>query len=178
MTQVSDVMTRGVRTLSPQDTMSLAAQAMDELDVGAIPVCDGRRLVGMVTDRDIIARGIARGLPPESTPLKDVMSAPVQWCFADESVDEAIGLMQDHAIRRLPVVDHEKHLVGILSLGDVAAKGGADEAADALSDISEPARPDRSGTSAASGRAGGGETGGSGESSARRSGKAGGKQRK
>jgi CBS domain-containing protein len=177
MTQVSDVMTRGVRTLSPQDTMRLAAQAMDELDVGSIPVCDGKRLVGMVTDRDIIARGIARGLPPESTPLKDVMSAPVQWCFEDESVDEATELMRDHAIRRLPVVDHEKRLVGMLSLGDVAAKGGGDEAADALSDISEPARPDRSSTSAASGSAGGGETGGGSEGGRKASGKAGGKQR-
>ena len=173
MTQVSDVMTRGVRALSPQDTMSLAAQAMEELDVGAIPVCDGRRLVGMVTDRDIIARGIARGLPPESTPLREVMSAPVQWCFEDESVDEATQLMLDRAIRRLPVVDHEKHLVGILSLGDVAAKGGADQAAEALSDISEPARPDRSGTSAASGPAGGGEARDSVDSDAKRSGKAG-----
>jgi CBS domain-containing protein len=145
MTQVSEVMTRGVKVLSPHDTMRLAAQTMDELDVGSIPVCDGRRLVGIVTDRDIIARGIARGLQPENTQLKELMSAPVQWCFEDESVDEAIDLMRDHAIRRLPVVDHEKHLVGMLSLGDVAAKVGAQEAGDVLSDISEPAEPDRSG---------------------------------
>lgn len=156
MTQVSDVMTRGVRTLSPRDTMLLAAQAMEELAVGSVPVCDGTRLVGMLTDRDLTVRGMARGLPADSTPVTEVMSRDVQWCYADQSIEEAAQLMSDAQVRRLPVVDHEKHLVGILALGDVAVKSSQEDAAEALQDISKPAKPDRSGISAASGAAGGG----------------------
>lgn len=160
MTQVSQVMTRGVRTLSPQDTVQFAAQAMDELGVGAVPVCDGRRLVGMVTDRDIAVRAVAQGLPNESTPLQQVMSADVQWCYEDQPVDEVAQRMEQARVRRMPVVDRERRLVGVVSLGDLAAKGARDPAADALEGISSPARPDRSGQSAASGPAGGGSASG------------------
>ena len=157
MKSVKDVMTSGVRTLSPRDTVALAAQAMEELDIGAVPVCDGERIVGMVTDRDIVVRGVAQELP-SSTALEDVMSAEVEWVFEDEDLAQVAAKMQQRQIRRLPVVDRDKRLVGILSLGDLAAKGHAQEAGDALADISEPARPTRAGQSAASGPAGGGET--------------------
>lgn len=154
---VKDVMTSGVRTLAPQDTVVLAAQAMEELDVGVLPVCDGQHILGMVTDRDIVVRGVAQDLPG-STPVEDVMSAQVEWVFEDEGLAEAAAKMQQLQIRRLPVLDRDKRLVGIVSLGDLAAKGDVQQAGAALADISEPARPTRSGQSVASGPAGGGET--------------------
>jgi CBS domain-containing protein len=160
MTQVSQVMTRGVRTLSPRDSMQLAAQAMDELNIGAVPVCDGDRLVGIVTDRDITVRGVAHGRPADRTPLSEVMTREVCWCYEDQPVEEVAEEMEEIQIRRLPVVDREKHLVGMVSLGDVAVKCEHEAAQDALTGISEPAEPDRSGTSAASGPAGGGSSSG------------------
>lgn len=156
MTQVSDVMTRGVRSLSPDDSLQLAAQAMDELNIGAVPVCDGEQLLGMVTDRDITIRGVAQGCSPEQTRLSEVMSTNVRWCYEDDSIDKVVDEMRDAQIRRLPVCDHERHLVGMLSLGDIAAKADSFEAGEALAGISEPAEPDRSGASQASGPAGGG----------------------
>ncbi|HZE91134.1 MAG TPA: CBS domain-containing protein [Rhizobacter sp.] len=156
MSQVAKFMTRGVRSMSPGDTLQCAAQAMEELDVGAIPVCDGERVVGIVTDRDITVRGVAPGLPIGSTPISEVMTEGVEYCFEDESIEEAREQMQSAQIRRLPVLDRQKRLVGILALGDVAAKVDSDQAGEALADISEPAEPDRSGDSAASGAAGGG----------------------
>ncbi len=162
MTQVSQVMTRGVRTMSPRDTMQFAAQAMDELDVGVMPVCDGDRLVGMVTDRDITIRGVAQGCAPENTPLADVMSPDVRCCYEDEAVEDVVDQMQEAQIRRLPVLDRQKHVVGILSIGDVAAKAATSDAdvGETLSGISEPAEPDRSNLSAPSGAAGGGDASG------------------
>jgi CBS domain-containing protein len=156
MAQVSELMTRGVRTLTPNESMLLAAQAMEELDVGVIPVCDGRKLVGIVTDRDIVLRGVAQGCPADQTPLSSLMTRDACWCFEDQSVEEATEQMREAQIRRLPVVDRDKHLVGMLSLGDVATRGGAEAGAQTLEDVSQPSRPDRSGQSAASGAAGGG----------------------
>ena len=158
MTQVSQAMTRGVRSLTPGETVMKAAQAMQELDVGVIPVCDGDRLVGMVTDRDIVLRGVAQGRAADKTPLSDVMTREACWCYEDQSVEEAVEQMREAQIRRMPVVDHDKHLVGMLSLGDVATKAAAGEGGEALQDISEPSRPDRSHQSAASGNAGGGSS--------------------
>lgn len=160
MPLVRDLMTRGVRTLSPDDSVLFAAQAMAEMDVGAIPVCDGQRLVGVVTDRDLTIRSLAQGRDPENTRLNQVMSPDVQWCYEEQSVEEAAQLMREAQIRRLPIVDHDRKLVGMLSLGDLAAKGGEEEASDALKDISTPSEPDRSGQSAASGSAGGGSSSG------------------
>lgn len=160
MTRVADVMTRGVRSMSVSDTLQFAAQAMDELDVGAIPVCEGDRLVGMITDRDITVRGVAQGRPVETTQLGEVMSRDVQSCSEDDDLEKVTRRMRDAQIRRLPVLDRDQHLVGMLSLGDVAAKAGSEQAALALADISQPAAPDRSGTSAASGIAGGGSASG------------------
>lgn len=156
MAKVSEVMTRGVRSLTPGDTLQFAAQAMDELAVGAVPVCEGTRLVGMVTDRDITVRGTANGLPAAKAQLVQIMSGDVQWCYEDQSIEEAAQMMCDAQVRRLPVVDRENRLVGMLSLGDVAVRSDLAEAAQALQGISEPSRPDRSGLSAAAGSAGGG----------------------
>lgn len=139
MTTVSEIMTRNVRTLSPTDTVRRAAQSMGELNVGSIPVCNGKKLVGMVTDRDITLRGVAEGLDAEKTLLSDIMSKDVKWCFEDQSLDEVMETMAASQIRRLPVVSRDKDLVGIFSLGDLATKTDNEEVASVLQDISEPA---------------------------------------
>jgi CBS domain-containing protein len=160
MTTVADVMTRGVRTMAPSDTVSKAAQAMDELNVGVIPICDGDKLVGMVTDRDIVVRGVAQECDLKTTKLADVMSTNVRCAKEDQNVDEILGEMADTQIRRMPVVDGQQRLVGIVSLGDIADKDSEDEldVAQSLAEISSPAQPDRSGQSQASGTAGGGSS--------------------
>lgn len=146
MTTVADVMTRGVRTMAPSDTVVRAAQAMDELNVGVIPVCDGQKLVGMVTDRDIVVRGVAQEQDPKTLKLADVMSTNVRCAREDDDVDQVLSEMADTQIRRMPVVDGQQQLVGIITLGDIAAKGveDEDEVAESLSEISTPAEPDRS----------------------------------
>jgi CBS domain-containing protein len=144
MQTIQDVMTRDVRTISPQETVQRAAQLMDELNVGAIPVCDGQKLVGMITDRDITVRSTAAGQAPDATRVEDVMSTDVRTCFTTQSVDEVLDKMGDVQIRRVPVIDEQSHqLVGIVSLGDMATKhsAGIDQA---LDEISEPSKPDRS----------------------------------
>ncbi|WP_294636761.1 CBS domain-containing protein [uncultured Aquabacterium sp.] len=158
MTQVSQAMTRGVRSIAPHDTLVAAAQAMDELDIGALPVCDGDRLVGMLTDRDIVIRAVAQACAIEQTKVADVMTEDTVCCFEDQSVDEVQSQMADAQIRRVPVVDRDKHLVGMLSLGDLAVKSSEGEAGKTLGAISEPASPDRSGQSQASAGAGGGSS--------------------
>ena len=158
MTQVSDVMTRGVRALSPQDTATMAAQAMQELDVGAIPVCNQERLVGIVTDRDLVLRGVAQSRLDADTPIDDLMSRQPLWCFEDQPVEDVLAYMRKAQVRRVPVLDRENRLVGMVSLGDLAVKGDQGQAGSALRSISEPARPDRSHSSQASGAAGGGES--------------------
>jgi CBS domain-containing protein len=111
--------------------------------VGAIPVCDGQQLLGMVTDRDIVLRAVAEDCVAHDTPLSQVMTQDACWCFEDQSVDEAAEAMREAQVRRMPVVDREKHLVGMLSLGDVATKAGEEQAGQALEGISEPSRPAR-----------------------------------
>jgi CBS domain-containing protein len=148
MTTVAEVMTRDVRTMGPNDSVVDAARCMDELNVGVIPVCDGGKLVGMVTDRDIVVRGVAQQGEVKSMKLADVMSAHVRCAKEDDDVDQVLSDMADAQIRRLPVVDGNQRLVGIVSLGDIAAKNPDDEVdvAMSLGDISTPAEPDRSGT--------------------------------
>ncbi|WP_439651678.1 CBS domain-containing protein [Microvirga puerhi] len=141
--KISDVMTRNVRVIAPDRTIRDAARLMDEMNVGSLPVCDGRRLKGIITDRDITVRATAAGLAPENALVRDVMSDNVWWCFDDDDVDHIVELMSDHQIRRLPVIDHAKHLVGIVALGDLATDV-EDQASRALHRISTPSEPDRS----------------------------------
>lgn len=160
MTTVAEIMTRGVRSLTPNDTVVRAAQAMDELNVGVLPICEGDKLVGMVTDRDIVVRGVAQGSEPKSTKLADVMSTNVRCAREDDDVDEVLSRMAEQQIRRMPVVDENEHLVGIISLGDIAAKDPEDEVdvAMSLGDISTPAEPDRSGSESSGDETGGGQS--------------------
>ena len=141
MTRVQDIMTRGVRALSPSDSVVAAAQTMDELNVGALPVCQAGKLLGMVTDRDITVRAVARGRADAGTTLSDVMSGHVSWCYEDQPIQEVAQQMSDWQVRRLPVMDRSGKLVGMLSLGDVAVRGDADQAGQCLRRISEPSRP-------------------------------------
>jgi CBS domain-containing protein len=143
MQRIEDIMTREVRTITPQETIQRAAQMMDELNVGAIPVCDGDRLVGMITDRDITVRSVAAGQSPDQTCVEDVMSTDVRTCRAGQTVDEVLGQMGDVQIRRVPVLDDDKHIVGIVSLGDIATRSYGD-VEETLEEISEPSEPDRS----------------------------------
>lgn len=137
MATVSDIMTRNVSVIPPQESLRAAAQRMKELDIGVLPVCDGERLLGMLTDRDITIRGVADGLDSESACVSDVMSPNVEFCTADQDSEEVMRLMGDKQIRRLPVVDTDKKLVGIVSLGDLATRqaGHIDQA---VREISEP----------------------------------------
>jgi CBS domain-containing protein len=139
LTTVSDIMTRTVRSLSPTDSLTQAAQLMDELNVGVVPVCTGDTVVGIVTDRDIILRGVARGLDGASSKLSDVMTGDVQSCYEDQDLSQVMVKMGDAQIRRLPVLDRKDRLVGILSLGDVAVRTDDKRVASVLQNISEPA---------------------------------------
>jgi CBS domain-containing protein len=122
---VNECMTRDVKTVGPEQTLAQAAQLMAELDCGALPVAEQDRLVGMVTDRDIVIRGVAAGRGPD-TPVSEVMSTEVLYCFADQSLDEVTRNMGDERVRRLPVLSRDKRLVGIISLGDIAQDGDSD----------------------------------------------------
>lgn len=150
MQMISEVMTRDIRVVAPQESLQRAAQLMDELNVGALPVCDGERLVGMVTDRDITIRATAAGRAPGDTHVDEVMSTDVRWCFEDQPLDDVMRQMADTQIRRVPVVSHDDahRLVGIVSLGDLATKtsgrGEKQAAQQAMEKISSPAEPDRS----------------------------------
>ncbi len=123
MTTVADVMTRGVRSMSPQDPVTLAAQAMDELNVGVIPVCEGDKVVGMVTDRDIVVRGVAQKADTRSMKLADVMSTDVRCAHEDDDIDEVLGQMAQTQIRRMPVLDRKDRLVGIVADLDARTAG-------------------------------------------------------
>ena len=143
MQTIREVMTANVQTISPKDTIQRAAQMMDDLNVGAIPVCEGERLLGMITDRDIAVRSTAVGQAPGETPVEGVMSTDVRTCFSDQTVEEVLATMGDVQIRRLPVIDQDsKKLVGIVSLGDIATKSRGDTGG-ALDEISSPSAPDR-----------------------------------
>lgn len=136
--KVREAMTRDVRLVKPDQPISEAASLMAELDIGVLPVEENDRLVGMITDRDIAVRAVAVGRGPD-TPVADVMSREVKYCFEDQSIDEVTQNMGELRIRRLPVLTRDKRLIGILSLGDLAIDEGArDEAGEALGGISRP----------------------------------------
>ena len=135
---IKDIMTRGVETVSPQTTLQEAAARMKTLDVGPLPVCEGDRIAGMVTDRDIVVRGIAEGRDPRTTKVSDVMSRDVVTCKESDDVKVAARTMKDKQIRRLLVVDDKQKVSGIVSLGDVAVEGDDKMSGDVLEKVSTP----------------------------------------
>jgi len=143
--RVNQVMTRDVSCVRPNDTLQSAAAKMRDLNVGPMPVCGGDgKLIGMLTDRDVVVRSVAEGMNPNDSHVSDAMSEGITHCFEDQDVEEAAHLMQDNQIRRLLVLNRDKRLVGIVSLGDLAI--GADDEhliSKALEGVSEPAMPTR-----------------------------------
>ena len=136
--QLSQILTRNVETIRPDTTAREAAQRMRSMDVGSLPVCDGRTLLGMVTDRDLAIRVLADGRDPNATPVSDAMTPDVAYAFEDDDVRRAADIMKERQIRRLPVLDREKHLVGIVALGDIATAGTDQLSGDTLEQISQP----------------------------------------
>src|SRR5687768_8551695 len=122
--KLKEIMTANVEVIRPDRSVADAAQQMRSLDVGALPVCDGQRLLGMITDRDITIRATADGRDPKTTLVRDCMSPELVYCFEDDTAQDAQRIMQDKQIRRLPVLTREKQLAGIIALGDLATKTG------------------------------------------------------
>lgn len=139
--KVSEAMSRDVRITDPDQSIREAARTMAEIDCGFLPVGENDRLVGMITDRDIAIRAVAQGLGPD-TPVREVMTPEVKYCFDDEDIEHVAENMGDLQVRRLPVLSRDKRLVGVISLGDIAGEGDFDiEATEALAGISRPGGP-------------------------------------
>jgi CBS domain-containing protein len=134
--KVSEIMTRDVIVAAPGDTLQHAAKLMEENDFGVLPIGENDRLVGMLSDRDITVRAVARGLAPDSAQVRDVMTSDVKYVYDDESIEDAARNMESLQVRRLPVLNREKRLVGIVSLGDLS-QCEPDDAGDALQGISK-----------------------------------------
>ena len=135
-----DIMTEAVELIGPDDTLQVAARRMREIDTGFLPVTDGERLVGALTDRDITVRAVAEGLDPTSARVREAMSDAPLYVYEDQEPDDAAALMEEMQIRRLPVVDRQNRLVGVVSLGDLAHRLDApDLAGRTLDEISDPA---------------------------------------
>jgi CBS domain-containing protein len=135
--QVSEAMSTVVKIASPSQSICDAARTMAEIDAGILPVGENDRLVGMITDRDIAIRAVAAGKDP-NTPVRDVMSGEVKYCFENDDIKEVARNMADIKVRRLPVLNKQKRIVGIVSLADIALTDGAKNAGSALCGISEP----------------------------------------
>jgi len=136
--KVHEIMTAHARCVAPDTTLVEAAGLMRQLDVGALPVCDHGELTGMITDRDIVVRGVADGLDPTTARVSDVMSGAVEAIPADEDVEIAVRIMERRQLRRLPVLDGAKRLVGVVSLGDVATSSSPAFSGVVLRDVSQP----------------------------------------
>jgi CBS domain-containing protein len=141
-TKVRDAMTPGVRSVSPSDSLTDAAVAMRDEDVGSLPVVEGDRVVGIVTDRDIVVRGVADRADPQTLKVSDVSSGDLVTVQPDEDLDEALELMARYRVRRLPVVE-DGRLVGVVAQADVALEANEKDAGGMLEDISQPASTPR-----------------------------------
>jgi CBS domain-containing protein len=135
--KVSECMTREVRIVDPAETLQDAARTMADIDAGFLPVRENDRLIGIITDRDIAIRAVGTGRGPEAK-IREVMSGEVRYCFDDEDVDDVLQNMAEQQIRRLPVVDRNKRLVGIVSITDLAASGDPALSGETLGEIARP----------------------------------------
>lgn len=142
--QLRELMTPNVEVVAPDAVLQSAAKIMRDLNVGSVPVCNGRKLVGMITDRDIAVRAIADGRDARSTRIEEVMTPNVIFCYDDQDEQDAALAMEEHQIRRLPIINREKQLVGIVSLGDLVVDSqDRDLAGETIQNVSYPARPER-----------------------------------
>jgi len=141
--KAADIMTRNVEVVRPEDSLQKAASIMDNLNIGFLPVHDGKRVVGVITDRDITVRAVSADLSPNMTNVNEAMTDEVHFCLEDDAINDVVKHMIDTQIRRLLVFTHDNRLVGVISLGDIATHAGEHGVAEALRGISEPSRPDR-----------------------------------
>lgn len=141
--KIREIMTPDAQCVGPEDTLVDAASLMRQLDVGVLPVCAGEDVIGMLTDRDIAIRAVADARDPATTKVREVMSPGTLSVFDDQEVDEAIQLMEQHQIRRAPVMNRENRLVGIITLGDIAVDASAALSGEVLKCVSQPAEPVR-----------------------------------
>jgi CBS domain-containing protein len=139
--QIKDIMTRDVEVIEAGASVAEAAEIMKREDIGMLPVLDGQKLIGTVTDRDIVLRSVAEGRDALHTAVSEIVSGEVVYCFEDQSMEEAAELMGRKQIRRLVILNHEQRLAGILSLGDLAVDSPDKKpAAEALDRVSRPGR--------------------------------------
>ncbi|MBI4473293.1 MAG: CBS domain-containing protein [Acidobacteria bacterium] len=138
--KVSEIMTKKVECIAPNTTISKAAELMRDHDIGFLPVCDNDRLAGTVTDRDITIRSVAQGRDPRLAPISEIMSQSVFYCYEDDDVEKVGREMQNKEVRRMLILNRDKRLVGVVSLGDIAKTSGEKElAGETLGDIAEAA---------------------------------------
>ena len=135
--RIADIMTRSVAVIQQDDTLQHAAQKMQSLNVGSLPVCDGDALVGVVTDRDITVRGVATGMIAQESKVSDVMTEDVRWCAETDAVEQAMEAMGEAQVRRLVVLGENRKIVGIVSLGDLVTRQRA-QIDETLREISQP----------------------------------------
>ena len=135
--KVREAMHRGAQWVSPETTVPELARLMREHDIGAIPIGDDDRLIGMVTDRDIVCRALADGRDPRTVTARQIMTPGIVFCRDDEELDDAARIMEQKQIRRLPVIDGNKRMVGVLSLGDLAESGSRDLGGEVLHAVAE-----------------------------------------
>jgi CBS domain-containing protein len=140
--KIDSVMTRDVTVVSPSDSVRAAAELLKSLNIGSAPVCNGRSLVGIITDRDIAIRAVAEGRDPNHTPVEQVMTRDVVYCFEDQDMEEVADAMASSQVRRMPILNRQHQLVGIVSLGDLATEVADDElTGEVLEEVSQPSRP-------------------------------------
>jgi CBS domain-containing protein len=136
--KLKEIMTSEVEVIHPNDTLQTAARKMHDRDIGFLPVCDGDRLIGVLTDRDLITRALAEGTESKAMLGRDLVTSPAIYCFDDQNVDEAAKLMHDNQIRRLVILNRDKRMVGVISLGDLAMNIDDKKSGDVLQSVSEP----------------------------------------
>jgi CBS domain-containing protein len=141
--KIREIMTPDAQCVGPEETLVDAAALMRQLDVGVLPVCNEGEVIGMITDRDIAIRAVAEARPPTTTRVREIMTPGSVYVFEDQDVDEVVQVMEEHQIRRAPVLSREKRIVGIVSLGDIAVDASASLSGEALKRVSQPAEPVR-----------------------------------
>jgi CBS domain-containing protein len=146
MVRVKDLMTAQAEVISPDATSEEAASVMKTLDIGVLPVCDEEGLVGILTDRDLVVRVLAAKRDPKAMLVGEAMTPSVVYCFEDDDVERAATVMAGQQIRRLPVLDRNRKLIGIISIGDIAVQGQAQLGGEVLEEVSQPTEPKRAET--------------------------------
>jgi CBS domain-containing protein len=152
--KIREIMSGNVRLASPDETIQKAAQTMAEADTGFLPIGEDDRLIGMITDRDITIRAVAKALDPQRTRVRDVMSAEVRYCYDDEDVNHVVQNMAELQVRRLPVLNRDKRLVGIVSVGDIATSDKPVKVGAAMRGIAQPGGTHNQGLAHAGGKPG------------------------